>query len=82
MTLRDRYKVERIGIFGSWVRGDTHRGSDIDVLVEFSEPVSLLQLVSVENYLTDLVGIRVDGVPKEDIRRELKDRILSEAVYV
>jgi predicted nucleotidyltransferase len=82
ITLRDRYKVERIGIFGSCVRGDTHRGSDVDVLVEFSEPVSLLQLVSVENYLTDLVGIRVDVVPKEDIRRELKDRILNEAVYV
>jgi hypothetical protein len=74
--------VERIGIFGSYIRGDTHMGSDVDVLVEFSEPVSLLQLVSVENYLTDLVGIRVDVVPKEDIRRELKDRILSEAVYV
>lgn len=81
-TLRERYHVQRIGIFGSWVRGDTHSGSDVDVLVEFSDPVSLLQLVSLENYLTGIVGIKVDVVPRDDIRRELRDSILREAVYL
>jgi len=80
--LRDRYKVRRIGVFGSYVRGDTNSRSDIDVLVEFSEPISLLKLVSLENYLTDTIGIRVDVVPQEDLRKELKDGILKEAVYV
>jgi predicted nucleotidyltransferase len=80
--LRDRYKVKRIGLFGSYVRGDTHSGSDVDVIVEFSEPISLIQLVSLENYLTGIVGVKVDVVPKEDIRKELKDTILKEAVYV
>lgn len=81
-TLRERYNVQRIGVFGSYVRGDTHSRSDIDVLVEFSEPISLLKLVSLQNYLTDTIGIRVDVVPKEDLRKELKDGILKEAVYV
>ncbi|OPY39000.1 MAG: Nucleotidyltransferase domain protein [Methanoregula sp. PtaU1.Bin051] len=81
-AIRDRYNVSRIGIFGSYVRGDTHRTSDVDVLVEFSEPISLIQLVSLENYLTDLIGIKVDVVPREDIRSEIKDSILREAVYV
>jgi len=80
--LRDRYKVKRIGLFGSYVRGDTHEGSDLDVLVEFSDTISLLQLVSLENFLTSLIGIKVDVVPLEDIRRELKRAILKEAVYL
>jgi hypothetical protein len=81
-TLRDRYKVKRIGVFGSYVRGDTHSGSDVDVVVEFSDTISLLKLVSLENYLSELLGIKVDVVPKEDIRIELRDRILGEAVFV
>lgn len=80
--LRDRYKVQRIGLFGSYVRGDTHQGSDLDVLVEFSDTISLLRLVSLENYLSSLIGIKVDVVPREDLRRELKDAILREAVYL
>ena len=82
VLLRDRYKINKIGVFGSYARGDTHSGSDVDVLVEFSEPISLIQLVSLENYLTGIVGVKVDVVPKEDIRKELKDTILREAVYV
>ena len=81
-TLRDRFKVKRIGVFGSYVRGDTHSGSDVDVVVEFSDTISLLKLVSLENYLSELLGIKVDVVPKEDIRIELRDRILGEAVFV
>jgi uncharacterized protein len=80
--LRDQYHICRIGIFGSYVRGDMHKKSDVDVLVEFSEPISLIRLVSLENYLTRIVGVRVDVVPKDDIRRELRDSILKEAVYV
>jgi predicted nucleotidyltransferase len=80
--LRERYNINRIGVFGSYARGDTHSGSDVDVLVEFSEPISLIQLISLENYLSDIVGLKVDVVPKEDIRKELKDTILKDAVYV
>ncbi len=54
----------------------------LDVLVEFDEPVSLLWLVKVENYLSELLGVKVDLVPKKDVRPELKERILKEAVYL
>ncbi len=80
--LHDRYKINTIGVFGSYARGDTHSASDVDVLVEFSEPISLIHLISLENYLTGIIGVKVDVVPKEDIRKELKDTILKEAVYV
>jgi predicted nucleotidyltransferase len=80
--LRDKYKILEIGIFGSYIRGQQKRKSDIDMLVRFDEPVSLLQWVSAENYLSDLLKIKVDMVPKEDVRPELKKRILKEVVYV
>ncbi len=80
--LSDRFRVKNVGIFGSYVRGEQKRGSDLDVLVEFDEPVSLLGVAKVENFLCDLLGVKVDVVPKKDIRPELRKTILSETVYV
>jgi predicted nucleotidyltransferase len=80
--LRREYKIIEIGIFGSYIWGEQKRKSDIDILVKFDEPVSLLDLVGAEDYLSDLLGIKVDLVPKEDVRPELKKRILREVVYV
>lgn len=80
--LRKNYGVTEAGIFGSYVRGEQKKSSDVDVLVEFAKPVSLLRLVEVENYLSDLLKTKVDLVPKEDIRPELKERILKEVVYL
>ena len=80
--LRVRFKVKELGIFGSYVRGEEKEGSDIDILVEFEEPVSLLGLVSLENHLSDLFGVKVDLVPKGEIRPELKEKIIKEVVYL
>ena len=80
--LYDRFRVKKVGIFGSYVRGEQKRGSDLDVLVEFDEPVSLLGVASVEVFLCDLLRVKVDVVPKIDIRPELRKSILSETVYV
>ena len=80
--LRREHKIIEIGIFGSYIRGEQKRKSDIDILVKFKEPVSLLDLVGAENYLSDLLKIKVDLIPKEDLRPELKDIILKETVYV
>ncbi len=81
-TLKERYSITKIGIFGSYVRGEQKKKSDVDILVEFEKPISLLKLVNLENFLADNIGIKVDVVPKEDIRHELKDRILGEVIYV
>ncbi len=81
-TLHDRYKVQRLGVFGSYVRGDIHSGSDVDVLIEFYEPVSLLGLVSLENYISSILGIKADVVPEEDLRAELKDKVLQDVIFV
>ena len=80
--LRDRFKVEEIGIFGSYVRKEQKKKSDLDVLVSFSETIDLFTFVELENYLSDILGVKVDLVMKDSLKPRLKDRILNEAVYV
>ncbi len=80
--LEEKYRVIEIGIFGSYVKREQKAASDIDILVEFEKPVSLLNIVSLENYLSDILGIKVDVVPRKNIREELKDSILKEAIPV
>ncbi|MEN4006836.1 MAG: nucleotidyltransferase family protein [Methanobacteriaceae archaeon] len=80
--IKSKYKVKKMGIFGSYVRGEQKEDSDVDILVEFEEPVSLLKLVSFENFLKDITGIKVDVVPENDIRPELRENILNEVSYI
>ena len=80
--IRDRFKVEEIGIFGSYVRKEQKKKSDLDVLVSFSETIDLFTFVELENYLSDILGVKVDLVMKDSLKPRLKDRILNEAVYV
>jgi predicted nucleotidyltransferase len=80
--LEQKYKVKSIAIFGSYVRGEQKKESDIDILVEFTEPVGLLCISSLGNYLSDLLRTSVDVVPKKNIRKELKDAILREAIPI
>jgi uncharacterized protein len=82
IELKENYKVDEIGLFGSYVRNEQHNKSDVDVLVTFTETPDLFQFIELENYLTDLLGVKVDLVMKDGIKPRLKDRILSEAVYV
>ena len=81
-VLRERFKVETIGIFGSYVRGEQKRKSDLDVLVEFSETPSLFEFVELEDFLSQKLGIKVDLVMRDALKPRIRDSILSEAVYV
>ena len=56
------YDPLKIGIFGSFARGDYKKGSDIDILVEFKVSPSLLTLIKLENDLSEILGIKVDLV--------------------
>ena len=58
--LRERFKVETIGIFGSYVRGEQKRKSDLDVLVEFSETPGLFEFVELEDFLSQKLGLKLN----------------------
>jgi len=80
--IRQRYRAEVKGIFGSYVRGEQKAESDIDVLVEFSEGANLLDLTGLSIFLEEKLHCRVDVVPESAIRSELKDSILKETAYI
>ncbi len=80
--LERKFDVKSISLFGSYLRGDEREGSDIDILVEFSRTIDLFEFVELEDYLSDLLGSRVDLVMKDALKPRIKDRILEEAVVI
>jgi predicted nucleotidyltransferase len=78
--LAERYGVTEIGVFGSYVRGEQRPDSDLDILIELEDPprISLLGLVNLENYLSDLLGVKVQVAIKEDLKPRLNAYILEE----
>ena len=77
-----RYKVQEIGLFGSFVRGEQGKHSDIDVLVEFEEGADLFDWVGLALFLEERLQRPVDVVPKRALREELRGSVLSEVVPV
>lgn len=82
--LKEKYGIKEIGIFGSYLRGEAKEGSDVDILVEFKPDVgiSLLDFVELENYLSDLLGVKVDLVERSALKTRIGKQILSEVVYL
>ena len=75
--------ARKISVFGSYVRQDEKPGSDIDILVEFSERKSLLELVRIERELSEFLGIKVDLLTEKSISPYLIDSIKEqmEVIY-
>ena len=81
LSTLSRFSLNRVGIFGSYVRGEHHPLSDLDILVSFKEYPSLLQFVQLENELSEALGRKVDLVSEgaltnskmlESIKKDLK----------
>ena len=81
-TLRQRFGVLEIGIFGSFVRGEQKDASDLDLLIDFEEPIGLIRYVGLQNYLSDKVGERVDLVTKSGLKPRIGEHLLREVIYV
>ncbi len=77
-----QYNVTELALFGSFIRDDQLPSSDIDILVDFSEDASLFDLVRVGNYLEEKLDRKVDIIPKESLREELRESVFKEMVTV
>jgi len=80
--LRERYGITYLGIFGSYVRGEQKTTSDVDLLVEFDRPGTLLDFIHLQNDLVDLLGVRVDLVEKSGLKPAIRPYVLAEVVPV
>ncbi|MFD1258458.1 nucleotidyltransferase family protein [Mucilaginibacter terrae] len=77
----DRFKVSRIGYFGSYAKGVQNNDSDLDIIVEFSQPVGW-SFFTLEKYLEQTLGIKVDLVTEGALKERIKDSILNQVKYI
>lgn len=76
--LRRRYAIRAMGVFGSYVRGEQREDSDLDVLIETGDGMTLPDYVGLEMELTDALGVKVDLADKAALRRRIGQHILAE----
>ena len=80
-VLQEKYPVARLGVFGSYARGEAGEDSDIDVAVEFNGPMGL-NFVAMANEIEDLFGVKVDVVPKRSIKPSYLASVEKDILYV
>ena len=79
--LEEKYKVKSIAIFGSYVRNEQKEGSDIDILVEFSEPVGFL-FFHLADYFEEILKVKVDLVTPDGIKPNRQKYVMDDLIYV
>lgn len=79
--LADKYHVSSIGYFGSFAKGEQTDTSDLDLLVEFSKPVGW-EFFTLEKFLEQTFGIRIDLVTPNALKNRIKESILNQVHYV
>jgi len=80
--LAEKYSVKEIGMFGSFTRREMNEKSDVDILVEFTDTPSLLKFINLENYLCDVLEVKVDLVMKRALKPNIGKTILKEVIPV
>ena len=80
--LKRQFHVEKIGVFGSYARGTQKKRSDIDFLVTFDKAISLFDHVNLTIYLKELMRCKVDVIPHENLRPELRAYVLKDLIYL
>jgi predicted nucleotidyltransferase len=80
--IEDRYGVMRVGLFGSYVREQQRRKSDIDILVSFDRDIDLFEFIDLREFLEARLHHKVDLVMETALKPAIGKRILSEVEYV
>lgn len=77
-----KYHIKKIGVFGSYIRGEQNDDSDIDILVEFEKPISMFKFLELEEYLENKIDIKVDLVTNNALKPNIGSNIRNEVVYI
>ncbi len=80
--IKECYKAEIKGIFGSYAKGEETPHSDIDVLVDFKKGADLLDFTGLSIFLEEKLQHKVDIVPLVSLREEIRENVLADAIYL
>lgn len=81
-VIAEKYSVKSLQTFGSYTRGQQSEESDLDVLVEFHETIDLFMYMEFEEFLSEMLGIKVDLIMEDTLKPRIKEKILKEAIPV
>jgi hypothetical protein len=81
-VLKKEFNVDKIELFGSYVKNAQNSKSDLDILITFIETPGLLKFIRLENFLSDKIGIKVDLVMKDAVKSRLRQSIISNTILV
>ena len=80
--VKEKYSVKTLEAFGSYVRGEQRKRSDVDILVEFDKAIDLFMFMELEEYLSEVLSIEVDLVMRDTLKPRIKEKILREAIPI
>jgi uncharacterized protein len=80
--INKKYHVNSLEVFGSFVKNQQNKNSDLDLLVSFSKIPSLLKFLELKNYLSDRLEINVDLVMKDSLKPRISKNILNESIAI
>jgi len=81
-VLASRYGVRRLGLFGSYLKNQQRKKSDIDLLVQFDRDIDLFDFIDLREYLETQLNAKVDLVMESALKPNIGKRILQEVEYV
>lgn len=81
-ALTKEFSVKRIGVFGSFVRKEARKNSDLDILIEFTEAPGMFAFLRLEEHLTKKLGVKVDLVMKSALKPAIGKRIMKEVHFI
>lgn len=80
--LSKQYRIQSLGVFGSFVRGEQKRHSDLDVLVEYLETPSVSEMLVLEDHLSSLLGIKIDLLQLKMLKPYLGRHIARQVIWL
>lgn len=80
-TLKSRFHVSRLGIFGSVARNEDSAESDIDIVVSFDQPATLNNFMGLQSFLEGRLNSNIDLITEKAIRKEVKEYIDKDIIY-
>ena len=81
-SLLEKYQITDLGVFGSYAREQQTESSDLDILVDYSQPPTLPKLIELRDYLSQVFSIKVDVVTQNGLKPRIRERVLSEVIYL